>query len=102
VNGCHEYRCAHNHGEFFIQPVMLASTLRAIRTSEKTAEWRDKLAAIDPTSFTRTTCNGRRPSIIITRLALAGEYCAETSWLRANFFTAHLAPSSNTHQPRHV
>jgi len=34
VNEMHEYRCAHNHGEFFIQPVMLAlDPLRAIRTT---------------------------------------------------------------------
>jgi hypothetical protein len=94
VNEMHEYRCAHNHGEFFIQPVMLALDLyQPFVTSETNAAWRSKLAALDPYKLYPDNLQRRKTVYNHNAVALAGEYLRLKQGLVAetNFFTTHLA-----------
>ncbi len=93
VNAMHEYRCAHNHGEFYVQPVMLALDLYAlVAPTEKVESWRQRIASVDP--FKLHPDNLRRKRVVYNHnvVALAGEYLREKASLAAHtdFLELHL------------
>ena len=94
VNEMHEYRCAHNHGEFFIQPVMMALDLYAkLVPATRLAEWKRKLSELDP--YKLYPDNLRKKSVVYNHnvCALAGEYLLIKDGLNGDqeFFDEHLA-----------
>ncbi|HRT10502.1 MAG TPA: DNRLRE domain-containing protein, partial [Candidatus Paceibacterota bacterium] len=100
VNAMHEYRCAHNHGEFYLQPVMLALDLYALVLPRQQIEaWRRKIAPIDPFRLHPDNLQRRKTVYNHNVVALAGEFLREKAGLAAptNFFEPHLA-----HQRRYL
>ncbi|HEX2988591.1 MAG TPA: hypothetical protein VHS06_10530, partial [Chloroflexota bacterium] len=91
VDEMHEYRCAHNHGEFFIQPVMLALDLYA--KIVPTERWKQKLRTLDP--YKLYPDNLRRKKVCYNHnvVALAGEYLLIKDGLDGDqaFFDEHMA-----------
>ena len=70
-----EYRTAHNHGEFFIQPVMLALDLyRNLVPAKQISEWKKKLSTIDPYKLYPDNLRKRKICYNHNVVALAGEY----------------------------
>lgn len=93
VKEMHEYRCAHNHGEFFAQPVMLALDLfEPFLPKEKSAEWRVKLADLDSYKLYPDNLQRKKTAYNHNLVALAGEYLrAKQGWpIDTNFFNTHL------------
>jgi len=75
VDQMHEYRTAHNHGEFFIQPVMLALDLyRGLVPAERLVGWRRKLGEIDPYRLYPDNLRRKKTCYNHNVVALAGEY----------------------------
>ena len=68
VSEMHENRYAHHHGEFFIQPIMLAMDLyKGLVSEAQMIVWHEKMAEIDPYVLYRDNLK-RKKSIIITML----------------------------------
>ncbi len=100
VNEIHEYRCAHNHGEFFIQPVMLALDLFVPHVPKKQLEdWRGKLGELDPYKLYPDNLQRKKLAYNHNLAALAGEALrARQGWsIDTNFFETHLE-----HQKRYI
>ncbi len=94
VDEMHEYRCAHNHGEFFIQPVMLALDVYArLVTPEQLAEWKRKLSTLDPYKLYPDNLQRKKVCYNHNVVALAGEYLLIKNDLNGDqaFFDEHLA-----------
>jgi len=98
VDEMHEYRTAHNHGEFFIQPVMLALDLYdPLVPAQQSAGWKRKLAQLDPYRLYPDNLprKRRRGSTIYNHnvVALAGEYLLIKRGLNGDedFLETHLA-----------
>lgn len=75
VSEMHENRCAHHHGEFFIQPIMLALDLyKGLVSEAQMTVWNEKMAEIDP--YVLYKDNLKRKSFCYNHnvVALAGEY----------------------------
>jgi hypothetical protein len=93
VNAMHEYRCAHNHGEFYLQPVMLALDLFALALPEAQIKaWREKIAPIDPYRLHPDNLIRKETVYNHNVVALAGEYLREKQGVAAptNFFEPHM------------
>lgn len=94
VNAMNTYKCAHNHGEFYLQPVMLALDLfaRALPV-EKINEWRQKIASIDPYKLHPDNLRRKKSVYNHNVVALAGEWLREKEKLAVagDFFERHLA-----------
>ena len=94
VTEMHENRCAQNHGEFFIQPVMLALDLYAkLAPAEQVAVWRKKLSDLDPYELYPDNLKRKKSCYNHNVVALAGEWLRIKGGLKgdAEFFDKHLA-----------
>jgi len=94
VNQMHEYKCAHNHGEFYLQPIMLALDLYASAApKEKVKEWRDKISSIDPYKLHPDNLKRKKNVYNHNVVALAGEYLRIKHGVagETDFFEKHLA-----------
>lgn len=94
VNAMNAYKCAHKHGEFYLQPVMLALDLYAkILPREKIDAWRKKIAPIDPYKLHPDNLQRRKSVYNHNVVALAGEWLREKEKLAApgDFFERHMA-----------
>lgn len=93
VDEMQEYRTAHNHGEFFIQPVMLALDLYAsLVPPHRTAAWKRKLSEIDPYKLYPDNLRRKKTCYNHNVVALAGEYLRLKSGLMRDteFLDRHL------------
>jgi hypothetical protein len=93
VTQMNEYRCAHNHGEFYLQPVMMALDLYStVAPSKKEAEWRAKIAPIDPYKLHPDNLKRKKTVYNHNVVALAGEILRMKQGLAADtdFFHTHL------------
>ena len=71
----HENRCAQNHGEFFIQPIMLALDLyEKFAPADQVAEWKRKISEIDPYALYPDNLRRKEKCYNHNVVALAGEY----------------------------
>jgi hypothetical protein len=99
VNEMYENRCAHHHGEFFIQPIMLALDLyKGIASTAQITVWKEKLSTINPYLLYRDNLRRKKTCYNHNVVALSGE------WLRIKagigdqaFFNRHL-----THQEQYL
>lgn len=93
VREMHENRCAHHHGEFFIQPVMLALDLyeRLVSVAQLIV-WQEKLAEIDPYVLYRDNLKRKKYCYNHNVVALAGEYLRLKKNIsnQDDFFQIHL------------
>lgn len=70
-----ENRCAHHHGEFFIQPIMLALDLYKGYVSEaQMTVWKEKIAEVDPYLLYKDNLQKKKFCYNHNVVALAGEY----------------------------
>ncbi|MDH7601341.1 MAG: hypothetical protein QHI38_04255 [Armatimonadota bacterium] len=93
VDEMHEYRTAHNHGEFFIQPVMLALELfEGLAPQHKIEEWKRKIAELDPYRLYPDNLRRKQTCYNHNVVCLAGEYLRAKKGLGASkeFFERHL------------
>ena len=75
VDEMYENRCAHNHGEFFIQPIMMAMDLyEGVVPDELSVEWKNKIATVDPYLLYKDNLNRKKKCYNHNVVALAGEY----------------------------
>ena len=90
VDEMHEYRCAQNHGEFFIQPIVLALDLyRGHVPDEQIEGWKKKLAEIDPYKLYPDNLRRKEKCYNHNIVALAGEYLRPNA--DKDFIETHLA-----------
>lgn len=90
----HENRCAHHHGEFFIQPIMLALRLYAGNVPATQMEiWRSKLATVDPYLLYKDNLRRKKFCYNHNVVALSGEYLRMKEGISKDpaFFELHLA-----------
>jgi hypothetical protein len=93
VDDMHGY-VAHGHGEFFIQPVMLAFDLYGnVASAERVREWRRKISAIHPYELYPDNLHRKTKCYNHNVVALAGEYLRAKAGLKADadFFETHMA-----------
>jgi hypothetical protein len=93
VNDMHGY-AAHGHGEFFIQPVMLALDLyEKVASSERVRDWKRKISEIDPYELYPDNLRRKEKCYNHNVVALAGEYLRAKRGLKADadFFETHMA-----------
>lgn len=93
VDEMHQYRTAHNHGEFFIQPVMLAlELLEGTAPKSKIEEWRRKISELDPYRLYPDNLHRKQTCYNHNVVCLAGEYLRAKNGLSADkeFFDRHL------------
>lgn len=70
-----ENRCAHHHGEFFIQPIMLAMDLfKGYVTDSQMKIWREKIASVDPYLLYKDNLRLKKYCYNHNVVALAGEF----------------------------
>lgn len=75
VSQMNENRCAQNHGEFFIQPIMLALDLYEGYVSDQQMKiWRDKISSVDPYLLYKDNLRDKKFCYNHNVVALAGEY----------------------------
>lgn len=87
-----ENRCAHHHGEFFIQPIMLALDLYKGYVSEaQMTVWKEKIAEVDPYLLYKDNLQKKKFSYNHNVVALAGEYIRmkENIAIDRNFLEIH-------------
>jgi hypothetical protein len=92
VDAMHEYR-ALGHGEFFIQPVMLALDLyEDFASPERLSSWREKISEIDPYLLYPDNLRRKKACYNHNVVALAGEYLRAKRDLNADndFLETHL------------
>lgn len=87
-----ENRCAQSHGEFFIEPIMLAMDLYEGYVSDSQMKiWKDKIASVDPYLLYKD--NLRRKKLVYNHnvVALSGEYLRmkEGISMDKDFFKMH-------------
>ena len=93
VDDMHGY-VAHGHGEFFIQPVMLALDLYTqVASPERVRDWKRKISEIDPYELYPDNLRRKKACYNHNVVALAGEYLRATRGLKADadFFETHMA-----------
>lgn len=93
VSEMYENRCAHHHGEFFIQPVMLAMDLyKGLVSEAQMTVWYEKMAEIDPYVLYRDNLKRKKYCYNHNVVALAGEYLRLKKGLNrhSDFFHIHL------------
>ena len=93
VDEMHEYRTAHNHGEFFIQPVMLALDLfEDLVPAQKIEQWKRKISELDAYRLYPDNLQKRQSCYNHNVVALAGEYLRAKKGLKSDreFFDKHL------------
>lgn len=93
VSEMYENRCAHHHGEFFIQPVMLALDLyEKLVSAAQLTVWYEKLAEIDPYILYRDNLKRKKYCYNHNVVALAGEYLRLKKNIshQDDFFRIHL------------
>lgn len=70
-----ENRCAHHHGEFFIQPIMMSLDLYQGYVSEaQMTVWKEKIAEVDPYLLYKDNLRRKKFCYNHNVVALAGEY----------------------------
>lgn len=75
ISEMNENRCAHHHGEFFIQPIMLAMDLYKGYVSEaQMTVWKEKIATVDPYLLYKDNLRKKKYCYNHNVVALAGEY----------------------------
>lgn len=87
-----ENRCAHHHGEFFIQPIMLALDLYKGYVSEaQMTVWKEKIAEVDPYLLYKDNLQKKKFCYNHNVVALAGEYIRmkENIAIDRNFLEIH-------------
>jgi len=90
VDEMHENRCAQNHGEFFIQPVVLALDLYKGHVPDEQIEgWKKKLSEIDPYALYPDNLRRKKACYNHNIVALAGEYLRPDA--DKDFVETHLA-----------
>ncbi|HBK41710.1 hypothetical protein [Proteiniphilum sp. UBA1028] len=92
ISEFHENRCAHHHGEFFIQPLMLALDLyRGFVPAEQMKIWREKIAPVDPYLLYKDNLKKKKYCYNHNVVALAGEYLREKEHISSDkdFFEWH-------------
>lgn len=93
VSEMHENRCAHHHGEFFIQPIMLAMDLyKGLVSEAQLTVWHEKMAEIDPYVLYRDNLKRKKICYNHNVVALAGEYLRLKKGIGGynDFFYIHL------------
>lgn len=88
-----QYQTAHNHGEFFIQPVMLALELfNGLVPKQKVEEWERKISSLDPYRLYPDNLRRKQNCYNHNVVALAGEFLRAKRGLNADreFFDKHL------------
>ena len=93
VSEMHENRCAHHHGEFFIQPIMLAMDLyKGLVSEAQMIVWHEKMAEIDPYVLYRDNLKRKKICYNHNVVALAGEYLRLKKGINdhKDFFHIHL------------
>ncbi len=93
VDDMHRYE-AHAHGEFFIQPVMLALDLfEDAASSDRVREWKRKIGDLDPYKLYPDNLKRKTKCYNHNVVALAGEYLRARKGIKsdAEFFETHLA-----------
>lgn len=74
VSEMYENRCAHHHGEFFIQPIMLALDLYETFVSPAQLRvWLDKIASVDPYILYKDNLKRKKYCYNHNVVALSGE-----------------------------
>ena len=92
VDDMHRYE-AHGHGEFFIQPVMLALDLyEGLASDEQISTWKQKISELDPYKLYPDNLQRKQTVYNHNIVALAGEYLRAKHNLNADkdFFEKHL------------
>lgn len=93
VNEMYENRCAHHHGEFFIQPIMLALDLyqNLVSVAQMTL-WYEKMAEIDPYMLYKDNLKLKKHCYNHNVVALSGEYLRLKKNINSHseFFNIHL------------
>lgn len=75
VSQMNENRCAQNHGEFFIQPIMMALDLYEGYVPDSQMKiWRDKISSVDPYLLYKDNLRDKKICYNHNVVALAGEY----------------------------
>lgn len=93
VDDMHRYE-AHAHGEFFIQPVMLALDLfEKYAPSDRVRMWKEKIGELDPYKLYPDNLKRKTKCYNHNVVALAGEYLRAKKGIKADadFFESHLA-----------
>lgn len=93
VDDMHAYE-AHGHGEFFIQPVMLALDLyEGLAPAERIDAWKRKISELDPYRLYPDNLKRRKTIYNHNVVALAGEWLRAERGLNADpdFFEIHLS-----------
>lgn len=75
VNEMYENKCAHHHGEFFIQPIMLALDLYENIVPPKQIDiWLEKIKTVDPYLLYKDNLKRKKYCYNHNVVALSGEY----------------------------
>lgn len=93
ISEMNENRCAHHHGEFFIQPIMLAMDLyKGFVSESQMLIWRNKMASIDPYLLYKDNLKNKKFCYNHNVVALSGEFLRlkEDLSLDKNFLEIHL------------
>lgn len=93
INEMYENRCAHHHGEFFIQPIMLSLDLyEDFVSKEQMHIWETKIKSIDPYLLYKDNLKRKKFCYNHNIVALSGEYLRiKRNINRDNlFFDTHL------------
>lgn len=93
VNEMYEDRCAHNHGEFFIQPIMLSLDIyQGLVSQKKIMSWLRKIANVDPYVLYKDNLRRKKYCYNHNVVALSGEYLRIKKKLCKDekFFDIHL------------
>ena len=93
VSEMHENRCAHHHGEFFIQPIKLAmDPYKGLVSEAQMIVWHEKMAEIDPYVLYRDNLKRKKICYNHNVVALAGEYLRLKKGVNdhKDFFHIHL------------
>ena len=93
VNEMYENRCAHHHGEFFIQPIMLALDLyQELVPDAQMMKWEKKISTVDPYLLYKDNLKCKKYCYNHNVVALSGEYLRIKKGIckDLNFFDIHL------------
>lgn len=75
ISEMYENRCAHHHGEFFTQPIMLALDLyKGLVSSAQLTLWNEKMATVDPYLLYKDNLRRKKYCYNHNVVALSGEY----------------------------
>ena len=93
VDEMYENICAHHHGEFFIQPIMLALDLyQELVSEDQSMKWKKEISTVDPYLLYKDNLKRKKFCYNHNVVALSGEYLRIKKGIckNLNFFDIHL------------